>query len=143
MSRFLVLSLVMAACTGGPGGGDEGPRKGLWQVDPAPNQGWFCARAAVPCSAPTYFTPMPQQVEIRGGGVIDWDGLVEHDGAVEPACIRVAAATEEGVPRGEATFCNLIDGGVVNDARAFVMIGWSAGTPDECTCSAHFDYVGE
>lgn len=137
MWRVSAVFLLAVACIGSPSTGDVGPRLGLWQ-----REDWFCSRGgAVTCSPPAYFSPLPDEVEIRSGGVLIWMGGVGHTGAVETACIRVPAASEGGVPRTETTFCNLIEDGVVNETRAFVIIGWSPGTADECTCSAHFDYI--
>jgi hypothetical protein len=144
MRSLLALSLVLAAGCPAPTGDDLGPQEGRWRVDPAPNQGWFCARGgSVPCAPPSYFSPPPAEVEVRGGGVLAWAGGVQHTGALETACIRAPAASEQGLARTEVTFCNLIVDGVADEDRAFAIIGWSPGTADECTCSAHFDHLGD
>ena len=141
MRRLSALVLVMAACSGGIVVEEVGPPLGLWQLDAT--ERWFCSRfGSGVCLPPAYFSPLPEQVEIRGGGVLSWTVGVEHDGTVEATCIRVLAASEGGVRRAETTFCNLVENGVVNQTRAFAIIGWSPGTPDECTCSAHFDFTG-
>jgi hypothetical protein len=141
MRRIVTLALVVAA-GGCPVTQDFGPEHGRWRLDTGPNEGWFCASGGAGCSPPAYFDPPPEEVEVRAGGVLRWAGGLEHTGTVEPACIRVPPATEQGVSRLEETFCNLVEGNVVNEDRAFVMVGWSPGTPDACTCSAHFDFVG-
>ncbi len=142
MRRFLFLTLVMAACGTDPGGDGGGPRLGAWQIDTAPVEDWFCINGGSVCAPPTYFTPLPSSVEIATGGVLTWIGIGANTGVVEGDCIRIPAATEQGVERTAATFCNLVIDGVVDESRAFTSIGWSPGTPAACTCSAHFDYQG-
>jgi hypothetical protein len=139
--RTIVVSLVLAACGCSPLGEELGPQHGTWRLDTSTNEGWYCANAGAPgCTAPTYFTPLPDTVEV-GEGTLTWSNGVQHTGAIEPACIRVPAGGDQGVARSETTFCNLVDGMVVNETRAFAIIGWSPGSPNACTCSAHFDYV--
>lgn len=143
MSRLLAVTvLVVAACGADPGGDGGGPQLGVWQIDTAPVEDWFCTRAGTVCTPPTYFTPLPSTVEIATGGVLTWIGLRAHTGVVEGDCIRIPPATEEGVERAAATFCNLVLDGVVDESRAFASIGWSLGTANECTCSSHFDFEG-
>lgn len=136
--RIVALSILMAVA-GCTESADFGPRRGTWRLDTSANEGWYCVRAGVACAPPAYFTPPPTELTVGSGGVLRWSSGLEQTGTVESACIRVAAATEQGVARTEETFCNLVDGEVVNDTRAFAILGWAPGTADECTCSAHFD----
>lgn len=143
MRGLVTLSFLMAVGGCGPIREEGGPEHGLWQLDTSPNEGWFCVRAGAGCAPPAYFAPPPMAVTIKSGGVLDWSGPLEHDGMIDGACIRVPAATEDGVSRTEETFCNLVEDGMVDDGRAFVSVGWSPGTPTECACSAHFDFTGD
>ena len=136
----LALSLPMAACVG-PINNELGPQTGPWLVDQA--ERWFCVNQGLVCSPPAYFSPPPEDLVVHSGGVLEWVDAVSQTGNLETACIRVPAGTEEGVARTEVTFCNLVDGTVVNETRGFAMIGWAPGTPDACTCSAHLDFVAE
>lgn len=139
MRRIVTLALMLAA-GGCFGGSDEiGPAHGRWVLDTGPNEGWYCVHGTTACSAPAYFEPMPEDVTVEGDGVLAWGNGVRHAGTADESCIRIPPATEDGVARTASTFCNLVEGGVVNETRAFVRIGWSPNTADECTCSAHFD----
>jgi hypothetical protein len=141
MRRILGLVLVMAACGGDDGTGD-GPQAGFWI--PSQDFGWGCSSPVTQtsCLPPAYFSPLPDAAEIRGGGVVNWVGTIEHQGAVDGSCIAVPEAMERGVLRAEYTFCRVTVDDVLRDDRAAASVRWNVGTPDECGCSALFDYDG-